>query len=309
MASTSPIAPTKATRFAMLSLLTVSAMAQIQQPYQMSEALLQKRANAVYQGCYNSAASMESVGTYMYQSSGYCSTQCSNADSPAMAMTNGNDCYCGGELPSDDDKVSDSQCDSPCTGFGQDNCGGDGFFSVYLTNGDSGVPVAGGGGSSSSSSSSSTKGSSTSAEPSLVTNISPGKTVVVTVMPSSTESASSSSSSSASGGGGGGGSNTAGIAAGVVVGVVALAAAIGGLFFWMRHKKRKEAEEEYKQRTAVSDFMRGANERKPPSTGYSHMSDTRLDPESGARRNSVGSLADNQDYSRRILRVANPDSS
>jgi cell wall integrity and stress response component len=53
--------------------------------------------------------------------------------------------------------------------------------------------------------------------------------------------------------------------------------------------------------------MRGGNERKPPGTGYSHMSDQRLDPEAGARRNSVGSLADNQDYSRRILRVSNLD--
>lgn len=87
------------------------------------------------------------------------------------------------------------------------------------------------------------------------------------------------------------------------MGVVALSGIIAGLFFFIRHKKRKEAEEDYKQRTQVSDFMRGANERKPPGTGYSGYSDQRLDPEAGARRNSVGSLADNQDYSRRILRV------
>lgn len=288
----------RATRtWTLLSLLTLSAMAQIAQP--APEAKLEKRASAVYQGCYSSAANMESVGTYTYQSSGYCSEQCSNQNSGAMATTNGNDCWCGSEIPADSDKVEDSKCDTPCTGYGQDSCGGDGFFSVYLTDGTT-VPKEGGG-----SSSSSKGGSSTEATPSLVTNISPGKTVVVTVAPSSDGTTSSSSSS----GGGGGGSNTAGIAAGVVVGVVGLAAAVGGLLYWIRQKKRKEAEEEYRQRTAVSDFMRGANERKPPSTGYSHMSDTRLDPEAGARKNSCGSLADNQDYSRRILRVANPDSS
>ncbi|KAF2211891.1 hypothetical protein CERZMDRAFT_59383 [Cercospora zeae-maydis SCOH1-5] len=227
---------------------------------------------------------MESVGTYTYQSSGYCSQQCAGKNAGAMATTNGNDCWCGGEIPADSDKVDDSKCNTPCTGYGQDSCTCDRRACL----------------------------SDTEATPSLVTNISPGKTVVVTVAPSSSSSSTSSSSSASSaggGGGGGGGSNTAGIAAGVVVGVVGLAAAIGGLFFWMRQKKRKEAEEEYRQRTAVSDFMRGANERKPPSTGYSHMSDTRLDPEAGARKNSCGSLADNQDYSRRILRVANPDSS
>lgn len=177
------------------------------------------------------------------------------------------------------------------------------------------MPVAGGSDSSSSSSSatSTTRESESepptkaSATPSVVTNVSPGQTLVVTITPTPRPSASSTSTTSSSGGGGG--SNTAGIAAGVVVGVLAIAGLVAGLFFWMRQKKRKEAESEYAKRTQVSDFMRGAHERKPPSTGYSHMSDTRLDPEAGAHRNSVGSLADNQDYSRRILRVANPDSS
>lgn len=78
-----------------------------------------------------------------------------------------------------------------------------------------------------------------------------------------------------------------------------------GLFFFMRHRKQKAAEEEYK-RNQVSDFMRHggtSGEGKPPNTGYSNMSDQRLDPEAG-RRNSAGSIADDQDYSRRILRVS-----
>ena len=99
--------------------------------------------------------------------------------------------------------------------------------------------------------------------------------------------------------------NVAGIAAGVVVGVVAVAGIAIGLFFFMRHRKQKAAEEEYK-RNQVSDFMRHggtSGEGKPPNTGYSNMSDQRLDPEAG-RRNSAGSIADDQDYSRRILRVS-----
>ena len=104
------------------------------------------------------------------------------------------------------------------------------------------------------------------------------------------------------------GPNVAGIAAGVVVGVVAVAGLGIGLFFFMRHRKRKAAEEEYK-RTQVTDFMRhggtsaSSGEGKPPNTGYSNMSDSRLDPEAN-KRNSSGSIADNQDYSRRVLRVS-----
>lgn len=138
---------------------------------------------------------------------------------------------------------------------------------------------------------------------SIVTNTDGTQTVVVTV-PATAEATGSSDTKKSSGGGGGG--STAGIAAGVVVGVVAIAALIGGVYFFLRRRKRIAAEEDFKQRTQVTDFMRGGNERKPPATGYSGTSDARLDPEAG-RRDSVGSLADNQDYSRRILRVRNVD--
>jgi cell wall integrity and stress response component len=95
----------------------------------------------------------------------------------------------------------------------------------------------------------------------------------------------------------------AGIAAGVVVGVIALAAICAGLFFLIRRRRRQAAEDEYSRSTQVNDFMRGG-ERKPPQTGYSHMSDSRLDPEAATRRNSSGSIADAADHSRRILRVS-----
>jgi cell wall integrity and stress response component len=122
-----------------------------------------------------------------------------------------------------------------------------------------------------------------------------GTTVIITQTPSATSGSSSGDSS-------GGGTSVAGIAAGVVVGVLAVIGIVVGIFFLLRHRKKQAAEEEYK-RTQVSDFMRGG-ERKPPSTGYSQMSDSRLDPEAGARRDSHGSIADNQDYSRRVLRVS-----
>lgn len=137
----------------------------------------------------------------------------------------------------------------------------------------------------------------TTATPSVITSISPDHTVLVTVSASPTSSGSSNNNN-----GGGSGTSTAGIAAGVVVGVVGVAAIVGGVFFFLRRRRRQQAEDDYKRSAQVSDFMRGHGERKAPNTAYSQMSDSRLDPEIG-RRNSVGSMADEQDYSRRILRV------
>lgn len=113
----------------------------------------------------------------------------------------------------------------------------------------------------------------------------PEKTLIVTSTP--TETASSE-----------GGTNVAGIVAGVVVGVVVVACAIGGGFLYMRRKRNKEIEEEHRRNAAVSAFV-----GKSPGSSAGSMTDARLDPVMAQRRLSDGSIADNQDYSRRILRV------
>ena len=95
------------------------------------------------------------------------------------------------------------------------------------------------------------------------------------------------------------GPNTAGIAAGVVVGVLGLAAIIGGVFFYLRRQRRLAVEEEYRRQAAVNSFVSGGKLH----TSNSSMTDSRLDPEFMARRQSNGSIADNEDYSRRILKV------
>jgi len=90
----------------------------------------------------------------------------------------------------------------------------------------------------------------------------------------------------------------------VVVGLIAITAIAGGLWFFLRNKKRQELEEEHRRQAAVSQFINGG---KPPgSSGGGSFNDTRLDPSVMAqRRMSDGSIADNQDYSRRILKVTN----
>ena len=95
------------------------------------------------------------------------------------------------------------------------------------------------------------------------------------------------------------GPNTGAIAAGVVVGVAALAAIIGGGWFFMRRRNRKAMENEHHRTATIDHFVAGG---KPNSS--SSMSDSRLDPSMMAhRRQSDGSIADNQDFSRRILQV------
>ncbi|KAF2723407.1 WSC-domain-containing protein [Polychaeton citri CBS 116435] len=294
-----------------------------------------------YKGCYSSSSGMSDIGSYTWQSSGYCQKQCTGQNQAVMALSAGSDCSCGGELPPSSALVDDSKCSINCNGWPDDKCGGSGFYSVYLTGTSDDVPTAGGSSDSNSGSGSSdTSNSATSAAaaapittqpvaavspsptatqaPSIITSVAPGRTVVIT-QPAAAEntapvSTTTSTPTPEAAEKKKGSNNTAGIAAGVVVGVIAVAAIAGGLFFFLRHKRRQQQEEENKK-TQVSDFMRAGNangmtyEHKSPGTagGWSTLSDSRLDPElANGRRNSVGSIADDQDYSRRILRVANP---
>ena len=223
-----------------------------------------------------------------------------------MGLNKGSDCWCGSALPPDSDKVDKDRCNTGCTGFGTDKCGGDNTFSVYLTGYDDNVGTAagsGGGSSSDSGSASSSNprpsspteaGSTTvSQAPSVTTKA--GETIVVTA-PGQADATGQPSSET-------GGSNKVGIAVGVVVGVVVLCALVGGGIFLIRHRKRKAVEEEYRRNQAINSFV---NSDKPHSKGGS-VNDQRLDPSAvHQRRQSDGSIADELDFSRRILQVCRP---
>ncbi|KAK0833514.1 Protein SLG1 [Friedmanniomyces endolithicus] len=277
-----------------------------------------------YQACYSSSAGLTDQGSFEYQTSSYCQNICVKQNQAVLGLSAGSDCWCGDTLPPASSKVDDSSCNKPCNGYGSQMCGGIGFYSIFLSGTEQSVPNAGASASSLSGSSTSTSDASistsqppssstpsTTATPSVVTSVAPGQTVIVT-QPAS--EASSPASSTPTPQPQPNTTNVAGIAAGVVIGVVAVAAIIGGLVFWLKRRKQQAAEDEYKRSTQVNAFMRGAGggagggEPKPPPTAYSNMSDSRLDPTAG-NRNSAGSIADAEDYSRRILRVANPDGS
>lgn len=236
----------------------------------------------IVQGCFSSWGNLVFNSTPSFNTKSACAFDLCHAGGFEVAATSGgNQCYCGNEYPPKESVVDDSKCDVPCPGYGVEACGGIDFYTVYNTGITLGVKYT------------PDNDTTSSATPSVVassTVVSGGQTSVVYV----TSSPSSEPEDK-------GGPPMGGIIAGVVVGVVVLGAAFGGLWFYMRQKRNREIEEEHRRNAAVNAFMGG----KPPgsSGGYSMETDTRLDPVMAQRRMSSGSIADNQDYSRRILRV------
>lgn len=84
----------------------------------------------------------------------------------------------------------------------------------------------------------------------------------------------------------------------------------GGVFYARRRRRMKNAENGHRRADSLNAFVAsGATLPGVPPRVFS-TSDSRLDPRImvETRRQSAGSIfADNQDYSRRILKVANPD--
>lgn len=234
------------------------------------------------QGCYSAAPNMTDAKLdSQYLSSGSCNGACVGKKYLVSALTP-QSCYCGNTYPPEDMKIDLAKCNYPCNGFGQEACGGiKDAYSVFNLGIDL-SPDTYVDPSSSSASATSTKASSST-------------TAATTATPTQTPGKETSTPEKSSG------PNTAAIAAGVVVGVVVAAAIIGGIVFFMRRKRNAEIEEEHRRNAAVNAFISGS--KPPSSSGGISITDSRLDPVMAHRRLSDGSIADNQDYSRKILRV------
>ncbi|TID14006.1 Nucleolar protein 9 [Venturia nashicola] len=237
-------------------------------------------------GCFSVSQPLEDQGKYEFTTDGVCQKVCTGLGKPVLGMVDGTNCWCGDLLPPASSQVDNSSCNTPCAGYDKANCGGNNFWWVELT-GTTRNKIANLDPASVTSSGSATTKTSTS-------SLGPSTVLVTATSKASAPAAPTDSSSSSK-------PNTVGIAVGVVVGVVAIAALIAGVCFFLRQKRRREVEEEYKRQLSVNQFVSGGHKSN------SSMNDSRLDPEL-VRRDSTGSIADNQDYSRRILKVRNPDS-
>ncbi|KAI0023408.1 hypothetical protein F4780DRAFT_786881 [Xylariomycetidae sp. FL0641] len=230
-------------------------------------------------GCYKSLGTLKHNSENQFNTQGLCAGICRDKEGKAVAATYATSCFCGDEYPNSDDLDDDSKCDEPCPGYGDVACGGLDHWTVYNTGKRVSVGEA----------PAKSKSTSSSASASTTTDAA-GKTVTASAVPEKEDNS-------------GGGTNTVGVAVGVVVAVLVIAAIGGGAFFWMRRKKHGEMEEESRRNAAVNAFIAGGG-KPPSSSGGLSMSDARMDPIMN-RRLSDGSIADNQDYSRRILRVTN----
>jgi cell wall integrity and stress response component len=230
-------------------------------------------------GCYSSKGSMTKEGSGQFMSQGYCATACRKIKKPVGA-TSSSDCFCGDKYPPKSTLTKDENCSEPCPGFDEDACGGLDTFTVYNI----GVRVS----------------VAEEEDPSSSSSAGPDKTTAASTPVTVTDTPTASSDPKESEGGS---TNTVGIAVGVVVGLLVVGAIGGAVFFVFRRKRNAEIEEEHRRNAAVNAFIAGG--KPPSSSGGLSLSDQRLDPVIAHRRQSDGSIADNEDYSRRILRVTN----
>jgi len=250
-------------------------------------------------GCYTSTTSMvlqvaSSIFDPKYNSVGGCGKVCRAGSFAAFAMED-MDCYCGQKLPPSITLTDAADCNIACPGYPTDICGGAGFYSVYVTGFTSSITNA-----TAAASDVPAHPSSTTSAPSTAKTTLPPTTSVVTAKPgaSNTNGSTPGTATKKSG------ASLVGIAVGIVVALIAVAAIAGGLWLFLRNKNKQEIEEEHRRQAAVNQFIHGG--KTPGSSAGASFNDTRLDPVvMSQRRMSDGSIADNQDYSRRILKVTN----
>ncbi|KAI0490174.1 hypothetical protein F4859DRAFT_182672 [Xylaria cf. heliscus] len=273
----------------------------------------------------------------IWQSNGLCHDFCVD-QSFAFAVLQQYDCWCSNYVPATSSQVDTDECGDVCPGWKDDTCGGDnlyGYIALGLTPSGtadaSSTPTPTGQTSTTtvetSSTGTSTRTTSTADPTTSVRTVTAGGTVsleTVTVTP--TPSAGSSADTSSSHG------PSAGAIAGIVVGVLGVVAILAGLavFFYLQRRKRQR-EEELASRphshlsgsvgvmstptTAMASVWDGENTSTGRRSSRLMPHDPRMDPFAtniysrfeNKSRESVNTLQDNQDYSRKVLRTTNPD--
>ncbi|KAK9374994.1 uncharacterized protein V1513DRAFT_57229 [Lipomyces chichibuensis] len=324
-------------------------------------------ANLTPVGCYSSSGSLVFNETFNYQTQSYCQGLCTPMGDSVLGLTNGGDCWCGNAIPSG--KVDSSYCNVPCNGYGLDDCGGYGYYTVFLTgvgtlkNPNALTSSSSVGESATSTSTSSSTSSVTSSESSsssdvmstpdgqsttidsssfttstsgqsiatATTSVTTGLTVTTTVSASQSSTGGANSASAGSSSANSGNSRpshgiSGGGIAGIVIGVIAGLAIIAALVFFIRRRRRNNNDDDWSDYHGGKGKLRGLRGRSSnnnpivaPAMPHEKLSsnsfnsgrvaivDQRLNPVMMERRLSDGSLSDEQDYSRKILRVVNMD--
>ncbi|KAK8090847.1 hypothetical protein PG994_000352 [Apiospora phragmitis] len=301
----------------------------------------------------------------IYQSDGLCRDQCTQAGT-AFAIIQGQNCWCSDIEPARSVQVSTSKCNTKCSGYPDDTCGGDGLWGYMML----GKDPSGTQGADNPSPTATTTAQNTvtlsptthdsppvfttvtnkpasSADPSpdpkteeplpkpspsmLVSTVTKDGSVslaTVTVYPPPVATSANSKETPAVESGSKGLST--GAAVGVAVGVLGFLIIMGaiGAFFWLRRKRHNQNQALLDRQNSVRGSSAGMM-----STPRTEMAST-WDGDSMGRRNSrlmphdprmdpyatniygrfdnkshesINTLRDDRDYSRRVLRTTNPD--
>ncbi|KAJ5947691.1 Carbohydrate-binding WSC subgroup [Penicillium verhagenii] len=270
-----------------------------------------------------------------YQSNGLCEGTCADY---AFGILQQKLCWCSNIVPASGTRESTTKCDSGCPGYPEDSCGNStmGVYAYVAISGNSATSTASG--SSSSSTSTGTTSSSSSSSSTISTTDSSSSSSTTTTAPTVAYTTSSdgqvktitvSASSSTSGADGSAVSTTSekssglsgGSIAGIVVGVLGGLALVGALVFLVFfYRKRARSSSPVPSQDMADRTSQGSNWSRgvfPGGAGGSDLgrkatfTDNRMKTSTaiypnGPRDSSV-SLQDNEDYSRPVLRLTNPD--
>ncbi|PKY06342.1 hypothetical protein P168DRAFT_109581 [Aspergillus campestris IBT 28561] len=264
-----------------------------------------------------------------FQSLGNCQNHCE--DDFAFGILQGKKCWCSNIAPHKATETDDKECAVSCPGFPDDDCGdaSKGLFAyIELSNhAPSGTATAPSSATSTESSSSSETTSDTKTTAGTSVETISGEPTTITVGPTGTSGADANGVSEKKESGSG---LSGGAIAGVVIGAIGGLAVIGALIIMLCWRRR--------QRSASPDpsvqnvLLDGRNSKGSQmsmmkgmfSDGHSHtlsgasstnpqrtFTDNRMKTDTviwpAGRRNSSVSLQDNEDYTRPVLRLTNPD--
>ncbi|KAI1399937.1 hypothetical protein F4819DRAFT_488063 [Hypoxylon fuscum] len=279
----------------------------------------------------------------IYQSDGLCHDFC--IDDYAYAIVQDSQCWCSNDTPDKSVQVDTNNCNEQCPGYPGDLCGADGLWG-YMSLDKEPTGTKGGSTSTTKTSSpdtttaEKTTAHTTTATPTpsvSVHTVTAGGTVslqTVTVAPTSTTAAITGATSDANSTGmttSHQGLST-GSAVGIAVGVLgAVAIAIGaGVFLWLRRKRRAQGDTIVESpgshrgssagmmstpTTAMASVWDGDNTSSGRRNSRFMAHDPRMDPYAAniysrfdnKSHESINTLQDNHDYSRKVLRTTNPD--
>ncbi|PYH40107.1 uncharacterized protein BP01DRAFT_370158 [Aspergillus saccharolyticus JOP 1030-1] len=85
--------------------------------------------------CFTSIGTMQSMGSFEFQSVSYCIAQC-EAGNTVFVAVQAEDCYCGtASLDLEEMALASDEtaCNLPCPGYAADTCGGDSAYSVWVS--------------------------------------------------------------------------------------------------------------------------------------------------------------------------------